>query len=109
LLSFVLRFSGQRCNGCHTTSTAPKAKGTAGYLIVWFKAVLFAQKLYIQSSLIGALARSKPKGSGQVFMILAANPPHHPEGIPKGSRHTEGVRPSFHDVSRKSTPPSSMS
>jgi hypothetical protein len=37
--------------------TAPTAKGTAGCLIVWFKAVQFAQKLYIQSSLIGALAR----------------------------------------------------
>jgi hypothetical protein len=36
---------------------APKAKDTAGCLIVWKKAVLFAQKLYIQSSLIGALAR----------------------------------------------------
>jgi hypothetical protein len=30
---------------------------TAGCLIVWKKAVLFAQKLYIQSSLIGALAQ----------------------------------------------------
>ena len=37
--------------------SAPKAKGTADCLIVWKKAVLFAQKLYIQSSLIGALAR----------------------------------------------------
>jgi hypothetical protein len=37
--------------------TTPTAKGTAGCLIIWKKAVLFAQKLYIQSSLIGALAR----------------------------------------------------
>ena len=37
---------------------APKTKGTADWLIVCVKAVLLAQKLYIQSSLIGALARS---------------------------------------------------
>jgi hypothetical protein len=40
-----------------SSTTAPTAKGTAGCLIVCVKAVLFAQKLYIQSSLIGALAR----------------------------------------------------
>jgi hypothetical protein len=40
-----------------TTSTTPTAMSTAGCLAVWKKAVLFAQKLYIQSSLIGALAR----------------------------------------------------
>jgi hypothetical protein len=37
--------------------TTPTAKGNTGCLIIWKKAVLFAQKLYIQSSLIGALAR----------------------------------------------------
>ena len=37
--------------------TVPTAKSTAGCLIVWKNAVQFAQKLYIQSSLIGALAR----------------------------------------------------
>jgi hypothetical protein len=40
-----------------SSTTATTAKGTAGCLIVWKKAALFAQKLYIQSSLIGALAR----------------------------------------------------
>jgi hypothetical protein len=43
--------------------TAPTAKGTAGCLIVWKKAVLFAQKLYIQSSLIGALARFRAQAA----------------------------------------------
>jgi hypothetical protein len=49
--------------------TAPKAKGTAGCLIVWKKAVLFAQKLYIQSSLIGALARGPCSNKPSFFLV----------------------------------------
>jgi hypothetical protein len=37
------------------------------------------------------LVHSKPKGSGQVFMIFIYNQPTAPTG------RTEGVRPSFHD------------
>jgi hypothetical protein len=47
----------------------PTAKGTVGCLVLQKKAVLFAQKLYIQSSLIGALARG-PCSNKPSFLLV---------------------------------------